>query len=146
MPRIKLIEQPEYAFSFHTTLMPRDINYGGHLGNDAVVSLFGGARASMYHAMGFGEGDLGDGESGTIMADLVVNYRAEAFVFDEIRIDSRIGELGTGNFRIFQRMVRKDTLIALAETGIVVFNYGQRKVGRLPDIFTAKLQEIQQKS
>jgi len=146
MPRVKLIEQHEYEFSFHTTLMPRDINYGGHLGNDAIVSLFGSARASMYHAMGFGEGDLGDGESGTIMADLVVNYRAEAFVFDEIRIDSRIGELGTGNFRIFQRMVRKDTLIALAETGIVVFNYGQRKVGRLPDIFTAKLQEIQQKS
>jgi len=54
--------------------------------------------------------------------------------------------LQTGNFRIFQRMVRKDTVIALAETGIVVFNYGQRKVGRLPDIFMAKLQEIQQKS
>ena len=101
--------------------MPRDINYGGHLGNDAIVTLFGNARASMYREMGFTEGDLGDGENGTIMSDLVVNYRAEGFVFDEIRIDSRIGELATGNFRIFQRMVRNDTLIALAETGIVVF-------------------------
>lgn len=144
MPRVKLIEQPEYEFSFHATLMPRDINYGGHLGNDAIVTLIGGARASMYHSMGFSEGDLGDGENGTIMSDLVVNYRAEAFVFDEIRVDSHIGELGTGNFRIFQRMVRSDRLIALAETGIVVFNYGQHKVGRLPDIFAQKLQEARQ--
>ena len=123
--------------------MPRDINYGGHLGNDAIVTLFGSARAGMYHAMGFGEGDLGDGENGTIMSDLVVNYRAEGYVFDEIRIDSHIGELTTGSFRIFQRMVRGDTLVALAETGIVVFNYGRHKVGRLPDIFAAKLQEAQ---
>lgn len=124
--------------------MPRDINYGGHLGNDAIVTLVGSARAGMYRSMGFSEGDLGDGENGTIMSDLVVNYRAEAFVFDEIRIDSHIGELSTGNFRIFQRMVRNDTLIALAETGIVVFNYGQHRVGRLPDIFAARLKEVQQ--
>ncbi len=123
--------------------MPRDINYGGHLGNDAIVTLFGNARASMYREMGFTEGDLGDGENGTIMSDLVVNYRAEGFVFDEIRIDSRIGELATGNFRIFQRMVRNDTLIALAETGIVVFNYNRHKVGRLPDVFMERLQEVE---
>ena len=145
MPRVKLSEQPKYEFSFHATLMPRDINYGGHLGNDAIVTLVGSARAAMYRSMGFSEGDLGDGENGTIMSDLVVNYRAEAFVFDEIRIDSHIGELTTGSFRIFQRMVRDGKLVALAETGIVVFNYGQHKVGRLPDIFTEKLQEAQQK-
>jgi acyl-CoA thioester hydrolase len=143
LPRVKLIEQPTYEFSYHTTLMPRDINYGGHLGNDAIVTLFGNARASMYHAMGFGEGDLGDGENGTIMSDLVVNYKAEGFVFDEIRIDSHIGELAAGNFRIFQRIVRNETLIALSETGIIVFNYSQHKIGRLPDVFTAKLQEVQ---
>lgn len=146
MPRVKLIEQPTYEFSFHTTLMPRDINYGGHLGHDAIVTLFGSARASMYHSMGFGEGDLGDGQNGTIMSDLVVNYRAEGYVFDEIRVDSHIGELGTGNFRIFQRVVRNDTLIALAETGIAVFNYTQHKIGRLPDIFAAKLQEVRRNS
>lgn len=143
MPRVKLIEQPHYEFSYHTTLMPRDINYGGHLGNDATVALFGSARAGMYHAMGFGEGDLGDGENGTIMSDLVVNYRSEGYVFDEIRIDSHIAELGTGNFRIFQRMVRNGTLIALAETGIVVFNYAEHRVGRLPDVFVKKLNDMQ---
>lgn len=126
--------------------MPRDINYGGHLGNDAIVTLFGNARASMYHAMGFSEGNLGDGENGTIMSDLVVNYKSEGFVFDEIRIDSHIGELAAGNFRIFQRIVRGDTVIALAETGIVVFNYSKHRIGRLPDVFAAKLEEIKQSS
>jgi acyl-CoA thioester hydrolase len=144
MPRVKLTEQSTYEFSFPVTLMPRDINYGGHLGNDALVILLGSARVNMLHSMGFSEGDLGDKETGTIMSDLVVNYKAEAFLLDELRIDTHIGEVQPGNFRIFHRIVRNDTLIALAETGIVVFNYAQRKIGRVPDIFKKKLQEVLQ--
>ncbi len=41
-------------------------------------------------------------------------------------------------------MVRNDTLIALAETGIVVFDYARHKVGRLPDVFIKKIKEIQE--
>ncbi len=78
MPRVKLTEQPTYEFSYPVTLIPRDINYGGHLGNDAIVVLVNRA-GSMYRSMGFSENDLGDGTNGTIMSDLVVNYRAEGF-------------------------------------------------------------------
>lgn len=145
MPRIKLSEQPKYEFTFHVTLMPRDINYGGHLGNDQLVTLVGSARLSMLHSLGFTEGDLGDKETGTIMSDLVVNYKSEAFLLDEVQIDTHIGEVQPSNFRIFHRVVRGDTLIALIETGIVVFNYAKHRIGKLPDIFMKKLEEAQHK-
>src|SRR3989337_4016867 len=83
MPLIRLSEQLSYEFHYTTRLEPRDINYGGHLGNDALVSLAGSARAEALHAIGLREQDLGDGHTGIIMSDLAVNFRAEAFMFDE---------------------------------------------------------------
>ena len=135
MPRVKLEEQEMYEFTFPVTLHPRDINYGGHLGNDSLVTLIGSARAEMFHSMGLSEGDLGDGRTGIIMADLVVNYRAEAFVFDELRIDTHIGEMRSGAFRIFHRVMKNDTLIALAEGGVVTFDYTAHRIAHVPEVF-----------
>ncbi len=48
MPRAKLTEQPEYEFCYPIMLQPRDINYGGHLGVDSLVSIVGAARAYIF--------------------------------------------------------------------------------------------------
>jgi acyl-CoA thioesterase FadM len=135
MPRIKLVEQKEYAFHCTILLQPRDINYGGHLGNDALVALLGTARVNMLHSMGMSEMYLGDGKTGIIMSDMVINFKAEAFMFDEITIDTHAGELSRNGFRIFHRIKKGQTTIALAETGITAFNYGSRKITPLPETF-----------
>ncbi|MDD3846507.1 MAG: thioesterase family protein [Syntrophorhabdaceae bacterium] len=146
MPRVKLQEQRMYEFTIPMTLHPRDINYGGHLGNDSLVTLAGTARAQMFHSMGFSEGDLGDGKTGIIMADLAVNYRAEAFIFDEIHIDTHIGEMRSGGFRIFHRVMKADTLIALTEAGVVTFDYTTHRIAHVPEVFTKTVEKIQNKS
>ncbi|HAR96856.1 MAG TPA: hypothetical protein DCR97_12985 [Deltaproteobacteria bacterium] len=133
MPRTKIEEQPTYEFSCTVTLQPRDINYGGHLGNDSVVSLIGTARASMLHALGLSEGNLGDGQTGYIMGDLSVNFKAEGFLFDELRVDTHVGEMSRTGFRIFHRIRKDETLIALAETGMVAFNYVTRRIVPVPN-------------
>jgi acyl-CoA thioester hydrolase len=133
MPRIKLSEQLSYEFHYTTRLEPRDINYGGHLGNDALVSLVGSARANAFHSLDLSEMDLGDGQTGIIMSDLVVNFRAEAFMFDEIVIDTHIGEFSSNSFRIFHRVTRGNMLVALVETGLKTFNYIAREVAPVPD-------------
>ncbi len=140
MPRVKLTEQPKYEFSYPITLQPRDINYGGHLGNDAIVVLLNIARVNALRSMGFSENDLGDGRTGIIMSDLVVNYKAEGFVFEQLTLDTHIGELKPGNFRIFHRISRGDTRIALAETGVVTFDYSSHKVGKVPDVFRSAVE------
>lgn len=135
MPRAKLQEQPKYEFRHEVTLQPRDINYGGHLGNDVLVTLFGVARANLLKTFDCSEGDLGDGRTAIIMADLVVNYRAEGYLFDTLCIDTHIGELSRHGFRLFHRVTRDGTVIALAETGLMAFDYQQRKITTLPDAF-----------
>ncbi len=51
MPRAKLTEQPEYEFCYPIMLQPRDINYGGHLGVDSLVSIVGAARAYIFKSI-----------------------------------------------------------------------------------------------
>jgi acyl-CoA thioester hydrolase len=111
------------------------------MGNDALVSLVGAARADIFHSMGMSELDLGSAQIGIIMSDLVVNYLAEAFLFDELFIDTHIGELGRNGFRLFHRVTRKETLIALVETGLVTFNYISKKVVSVPEMLLKRLKQ-----
>lgn len=141
MPRIKLNEQKEYAFHYTMMLEPRDINYGGHLGNDALVSIVGSARVNMFRSIGLSEMDLGDGKTAIIMADLAVNYKSEAFMFDEILIDTHVGEISRSNFRIFHRINKGQIVVALVETGITAFDYALRKVVPVPEAFLELLAE-----
>ena len=142
MPRIKLDEQREYTFHYTIRLQPRDINYSGHLGNDALVSLVGTARTNMFRSMGLSEIDLGDGQTGIIISDLVVNFKAEAFMFDELLIDTHIGEFSRNGFRMFHRVTKGQTIVALAETGLTTFNYVSRKVAQVPEKFLKVLAEV----
>ena len=141
MSRIKLAEQEEYEFTYRVRLQPRDINYGGHLGNDSLVSLLGSARVEMFRSMGFKELNLGDGRTGIIMSDLAVNYKAEAFMADELCIDTHIGQVARSSFRIFYRVMREASLIALAESGMVTFDYTLGRPAPVPDPFLRALSQ-----
>lgn len=145
MPRVKLDEQPEYEFHYEVTLQVRDINYGGHLGNDALIGLLHEARLNLLRQLGCTEMALGDDQTGIILGDLVVNYRAEGFMFDRLSLDSHIGEIARNSFRIFHRVTRDETLIALAETGLVTFNYRERKIAPVPEGFINRLQQYRGK-
>jgi acyl-CoA thioesterase FadM len=91
--------------------------------------------------MGMSELNLGNAQTGVIMSDLTVNYLAEAFLFDELFIDTHIGELSRTGFRLFHRIAKKKTLIALVETGLVTFNYVSKKIVSVPETFLKRLQQ-----
>lgn len=145
MPRTRLDEQPVYEFSCRIVLQPRDINYGGHLGNDSLVSLIGTARAGMLHSMELTEGNLGDNKTGVVIGDLAVNFKSEGFMFDELRIDTHIGEITKTGFRMFHRVTKDKSIIALAEAGMVAFDYTTRKIGHVPDKFVEALEQFKPK-
>jgi acyl-CoA thioester hydrolase len=133
MPRTKLTELPVYKFRYAITLQPRDINYGGHLGVDSLVSIVGTARAYIFKSAGLSEINLGDERTGIIMMDLVVNLKAEGFMFDNLEIYTHIGELTKNGFRFFHKVTRGDSVIALAEMGFLTFDYAARKVSSVPE-------------
>jgi len=135
MPRAKLTEQPEYEFCYPITVQPRDINYGGHLGVDSLVSIIGTARAFILKSVGLSEGNLGNGRAGIIMTDFTVNLKAEGFMFDNLEVYTHIGELTKNGFRFFHKITREGTVIAFAEAGFLAYDYAARKVTAVPETF-----------
>lgn len=144
MPRVTLQEQPNYKFQFKTIIQAEDLNYAGHLGNDALVRLVQDARKELFVKLGYKELDLGDGKTGIIIGDLVVNFKSEGFESDEIKIESQIGEVTDKSLRIFHKVLKEkdENVLALVETGLVAFNYDTRTVAIFPDGFKKVLMEV----
>jgi acyl-CoA thioester hydrolase len=143
VPRIKLDPLNHYPHIYKTAIEVTDLNYGNHLGNDAVVGIIHRARVHFMKHLGVSEQNLGDGETGILLSDLVVNYKGEGFLFDTLIVESGIGELGTKGFRMFHRITTgQNRAIALAETGIVAFNSKERKVVRIPESFIRRISDL----
>jgi len=141
MPRVKLQEQTSYEFTYTLTVQAHHLNYGGHVGHNAIVDMLWEARVNLLHSLGMSEGNLGDGETGIIMGDLVVNFKSEAFLFDTLLIESHVGEFHTSSFRIFHRIIKGNTVIALAETGFITFNYSRGSIVEIPEPFLKALKK-----
>ena len=133
MPRVRL--KPRDHYSFQTTLKVRitDLNYGGHLGNDRLLSLIHEARVVFLNEHQFSEMDCG-GVS-LILADATVNYLGEAFGGDALIFEVAAGEPSNSGFRLFFRVTRssESATIALVENGMVCFDYESRTIERLPE-------------
>lgn len=138
---IRLKEQKSYEYEYKRTVQVGDINYGGHLSNDALVRILHEARINMLHSMGFTELDLGNGETGIILAELVVNFKAESFMMDAISVFCHIDDISNVSFRMYYKATDEDKLIALAETEIVTFNYTKKKIADVPTTFKNALNE-----
>ena len=141
MPKIKLKEQALYPFQYATSLKIRDINYGNHLSNDAVVGLLHEARIHMLQQLECSELNLGDSKTGIMIADLVVNYKKQGYLGDEIIIYLNINEISKRSFRVFYKIKRGDELIVLAETGIVTYNYQAESIAKNPELFLSRLKK-----
>jgi acyl-CoA thioesterase FadM len=133
MPRIHLKPLDKYPFHTDITVRTTDLNYGGHLGNDKLLSLIHEARVAFLAHHGFTELDCGG--ASLIMGDTVINYKGEAFAGDLLRFEVAASEPGRSGFRLYYRITRpKDgQTIALAENGMACFDYETRKIRSLPD-------------
>ena len=140
MPRVKLDELPSYEFQHHLTVRATDINNAGHLGNEALLGLVNKARAQFLKQLKFNAIIQDDQHIGVIIADLVVNFRAEAFAQDQLTIDCQIGEMGERSFRLFHRIRRAEQVIALVDVGTVAYDYLAGEVILLPQEFLIELQ------
>jgi YbgC/YbaW family acyl-CoA thioester hydrolase len=135
MSRIEL-ELPE-KFMFRTDIPVRisDINYGNHLGNDAVLSLLHEARLQFLKQFGFKESDIGG--AGIIMVDSVILYLSQAFYGDMLAIEVTVADLNKYGFDLLYRITNGQTgnEVARAKTGILCFDYSRNRVVSVPQAF-----------
>jgi acyl-CoA thioester hydrolase len=136
MGRVKLIFPAENPL-FTATISVRigDINYGGHVGNDAVLSIIHEARMQWLSSFGYTE--LNAGGNSLIMADVMIAYKGEAFYGDVLTVDMFATEIAEYSFDLLYRItterVGKTANIAHAKTGMVCFDYETRKVVVMKD-------------
>lgn len=135
MARIK-IELPEKSISSVTIpVRITDINYGNHVGNNALVEIIHEARVQFLQQYGFTE--LNAGGTALIMNELLVEFKNESFYNDLLEIKIFAGEISKKSFELFYRITvernEKSVIIAHAKTGMVCFNYQEKKVDLLPE-------------
>lgn len=144
MARVKL-ELPD-RFHFFTDLRVRisDINYGNHLGNDAVLRLIHEARVRLLDRFGYRELEI-EGV-GLVIADAVIVYRSQGYYADRLRVGVAVDEFNRNGCDIYYQIVNRDTgrEVARAKTGIVFFDYRKNRIARLPDAFKQKVADLSQ--
>ena len=86
MGRIKIEIPDNFFFTTQIPVRISDINYGNHLGNDAVLSLVHEARVRFLKEFGYTELDI-EG-AGIMMADVAIVYKSQGYYGDILSIDT----------------------------------------------------------
>jgi acyl-CoA thioester hydrolase len=141
MPRTRL-ELPD-GFSFSTDIPVRisDINYGGHVGNDSILALLHEARVRFLGQFGYQELDIGNG--GVIMKDVLIEFKKELFYGETIRASVKALEFTTSSFNLYYKLEKESDgemiLVTAARTGMVCYDYKNKKITSLSDDVKVKL-------
>ena len=138
MARVKITIPEKWLFDCTIPVRITDINYGQHLGNDALVSMLHEARVQWLQALNYSE--LNIEGTGLIMADLAVMYKNESFYGDLLLFKLYMGETSAVSFElVYEVMNLQQKQIAIAKTGMVCFNYTLKKISALPIPFLQKV-------
>jgi len=142
MSRIKIELPAEFIFNTEIPIRITDINYGGHLGNDSLLSIIHDARVRFLNHLSYSESNV-EG-AGIIMIDAGVQYKSESFYGDILLIEIGVMDFSKIGcdfvYKISNPNSKKE--IALAKTGIVFFDYAKRKTVPVPIEFKKKIESL----
>jgi acyl-CoA thioester hydrolase len=144
MARIKIDLPTAFSYNISIPVRIQDVNYGGHVGNDAILSIMHEARIQYLNSIGCKELDH-DGGTSLIMSDVAIAYKGEGFHGDIFLVEITAGEYSAFGFELFYRITTnrnaQTITIAEAKTSMTCFNYKNRKVMKLPADMKASLEK-----
>jgi len=144
MARIKIELPGQFIFSTKIPVRITDINFGGHVGNDTILSIVHETRAQFFKHCGYDE--LNFGGVGTIMSDVAIEYKNQTYYGDEIISSIAIGEITKVAFDIFYKLEKISSTgqvipVAFAKTWMVCYDYAQKKVVAIPNEALEKIKD-----
>lgn len=146
MARVKIIF-PKQAPLFTATIPIRitDINYGNHVGNDALLSIVHESRMQLLTTWGFSE--MNAGGTGLIMADVMIAYKNESFYGDILSVSLYCDECTTLSFDLLYHIATsrngKQIDIAHVKTGMICFDYATRKIAPMQEALKQNLKVVE---
>ena len=139
MARVKLTYPADQTiFSTELRVRARDVNYGAHVGNDALVALLQEARIDWLRSLGYSS-ELNVEGKGLVQADLQVQYIAESFLGDMLTIHLAITELTKYGFELTYLVERNTKKIAIATSNLLFLDYQSKQLCPCPKPFKAKI-------
>lgn len=144
MQRIKIELPAQFNFTTEIPVRITDINYGGHVGNDTVLSMIHEARMQYLKHHGFTELNLGG--VGVIMSDVGIQFKSELFYGEVVIASVTAGMFSKVAFDLYYKFEKKSgdntVLVAAAKTGMVCFDYEKRKTVAVPDDVKQQLETV----
>ena len=138
MSRIRITLPSSFSFTATIPVRITDLNYGNHVGNDAILSIIHEARMQFLTHHGFSE--LNCGGVGLIMSDVGIEFKKEVFYGDVLKVNIASADFNSIGFDIYYQLLKTDdTIVASAKTGMICYNYEQKKIAQVPAIVKEKL-------
>ena len=135
MSRIKIDLPDKFPFSVSIPIRITDINYGGHVGNDTVLSLIHEARVQFLQHHGYKELEI-EG-IGLIMNDAGIEFKLELFYGDTIKVSVCPADFTRVGFDLYYKLEKetegKTIVVATAKTGMICYDYSLKKIVRVPE-------------
>lgn len=137
MERLRIELPAVDGFTTHLDVRIGDVNYGRHLGNDALLGLLHEARLRFLAHHGFSETDAGG--VGLIMTEAQISYLAQARHGDRLCIVIHPVAPGRAGFALVYgvRHATGGQEIARARTGLAFYDYERARLARMPEAFRA---------
>jgi YbgC/YbaW family acyl-CoA thioester hydrolase len=141
MPRIQIDLPSQFIYTTEIKVRANDLNYGNHVGHDAILTLMQEARINFYRSIGFQNELSFDGTIGQIIADAALQYKSESFLGDVLTIKIAVADITKYGFDMLYHIENKNTSkeVARGKTGIVCFDYEKKKVASIPDVLLKHL-------
>jgi acyl-CoA thioester hydrolase len=145
MARIKIDLPGKFLFTVNIPIRITDINFGGHVGNDTILSIIHEARAQFFNHCGYTELDFGG--AGTIMSDVAIEYKSQTYYGEEIIVSVAVGEITKVAFDLFYKLEKKSVdrkfiPVAFAKTWMVCYDYDRKKVTPIPEKAIKKIKDL----
>ncbi|NWF49892.1 MAG: thioesterase family protein [Ignavibacteriaceae bacterium] len=142
MNRVKIELPDKFIYKTEIPIRISDINYGGHLGNNSVLSILQESRIRFLKQFGYSETNI-EGTS-IIMTDAVIQYKSQGYYGDVLRIELTVESIIRSGcdfiYKVTNTLPGKE--VVRAKTGIVFFNYQKRKTAPVPPEFKMKIEEL----
>jgi YbgC/YbaW family acyl-CoA thioester hydrolase len=141
MARIEVALPDKKIFSVDIAVRVSDLNYGGHVGHDAILTLMQEARVLFYQTLGVKDELSFEGRIGQIITDVAIQYKSEAFLEDVLVFDISLAHFNKYGFTMYYNVTNRSSMkqVAKGQTGIVCFDYDKKKIASLPESFLEKL-------
>jgi acyl-CoA thioester hydrolase len=141
MARIKIELPSNFAFTCNIPVRITDLNYGGHVGNDTILTLIHESRVQYLAQIGYSEMKF-EG-AGMIMSDAALEFKSELFYGDTVIVSVAAGDFSKIGFSFYYRLEKNESgkkrLVAIAKTGMICYDYEKKKIVALPVEARSKL-------